>query len=288
MPNWHAIWEYVRAIWTYVSETVVDAGVWLHAHVWQTLCSVVEFFFGWIHPHPNVVSAIIYFTIIAFVALTAIVLPKASHIHRVMVRGWKEYMAERVWIFTLTIFLANGFLHAIEQTNLLTARPFEAYHLPFIGHLSVNSLLLILVNVLLWMLVVFFYIKDAGTWENGNTRHAFVAYFGHVGAAWASEDLINMYWEHWGTRERIGESVQWLHASSGQNILFGVLAVGGAVLAAIWSRAWLGEFNPTAKFMKVAVLISIALIVVITLVTLLVGGGGSIATLPGQVISQSN
>lgn len=158
MPDWHAIWEYVRAIWTYVSETVSGVGVWLHVHVWQTLCSVIEFFFGWIYPHPNVVSAIIYFLIITFVALTAIVIPKESHIHRVMVRGWKEYMAERVWVLTLTIFLANGFLHAIEQTNLLTTRPFEAYHLPFIGHLSVNSLLLISVNVLLWSMVVFFYI----------------------------------------------------------------------------------------------------------------------------------
>ncbi|MGA8611889.1 MAG: hypothetical protein WB760_09285 [Xanthobacteraceae bacterium] len=98
-----------------------------------------------------------------------------------------------------------------------------------------------------------------------------------------------MYWEHWGTKDRIGESVQWLHASSGQSILFGVIAISTAVAVGVSCRTWFGEFNPTAKFMKVAVLISIAVIVVITLVALLVGGGGiSVATSPGQVISQSN
>jgi hypothetical protein len=287
MPDWRAIWEHVRAVCTYVSETVANVGAWLHVYVWQTLCRVVEFFFGWIHPHPNVVSATIYFVIIAFAAFTAIVIPKESHIHRVMVRGWNRPAAVRVWIFTLIIFLANGFLHTIEQTNLLTARPLEALQIPFVQHLSVNSLLSISINVSLWLLVVFFYIRDAENWRNGNTRRAFVAYFGHVGAAWASEDLISMYWEHWGTKERIGESVQWLHASSGQSILFGIISISAAVVAAIWCRAWLGEFNPTAKFMKVMV-ISVAVIIVVAVVVVLMSGAGSVAALSRQVISQTN
>jgi hypothetical protein len=287
MPDWHAIWEYVRAVWINVSESVSDAGVWLHIYAWQTLCDVIEFFFGWIHPHPNVVSAVIYSFIIAVIALTAIVIPKEGHIHRVMVRGWNRAAAVRVWIFALVIFLANGVLHTVEQTNLLAARPLEATRIPFVAHLSINSLLSLSVNALLWFLVIFSYIRDADNWENGNTRRAFLAYFGHVSAAWASEDLISMYWEHWGTKERIGELVRWLHALSGQNILFGILALSAAVAAGIQCRTWLGEFNPTAKFMKVMV-ISIAVIIVIAVVAVLVSGRGSIAALPRQVISQMN
>jgi hypothetical protein len=288
MPDWHAIWNYVRAIWAPISETASSVGVWLHNYVWQTSCGIVEFFFDKIHPHPSAVAATIYLMIILVAATTAILVPKESHIHRVMVRGWYRSAGEHVWIFTLAIFLANGTLHTIEQTNLLTATPLDHSRVPFVEHLSINALLSLSVNVLLWFLVIIFYIKDAGAWKPGNTKRAFVAYFGHIGAAWGSEDVINMYWEHWGTKERIGESVRWLHQSSGQHILVGIIAISTAVGAAMGFRTLLGEVNPTPKFMKLAVFLSIALIAAIALVAFLVSGGGRIAALPSQVISQTN
>lgn len=181
----------------------------------------LELFIDKIEPHPNAVAAIIYLVIVVFIALVVAATRSVRHINQMRAASWNTSAAKHAWALALIMFLANGVLHALEQTKLLAATPFDASKAPFVAHLTANTLLWLVVNLVLWFVVLISYWNDARNWQSDNGGRA-LKYFGTVFAAFAFEDFINMNWEHYGTKERIGELLRWLHSWSGQYILIAI------------------------------------------------------------------
>ena len=189
------------------------------------LSRVLELFIDKIEPHPNVAAATIYLAIVVLITLVVAATRSERHINKIKHRNWNKAAARHAWTLALIVFFANGFLHAIEQTRLLTGTPLETSQIPILARLSANALLWLIVNGLLGVVVLVAYTVDAINWGNFGHPKPALKYFGRVAAAWAFEDFINMYWEHYGTKERIGELLRWLHAWNGQSILIAISAL---------------------------------------------------------------
>jgi hypothetical protein len=184
----------------------------------------LELLIGKIQPHPNAAAAIIYLSIVVVVGLVVAATRSERHINKMMRHSWNRRAAKHAWTLALIVFFTNGVVHAVEQTKLLTA---AASKMPFVEHLALK------VDLFLGFLVLGFYVVDAINKGNFGRPKPALKYFGVVFATWTFEDLISMYWEHYGTNERIGQFLRWLLTLRGEIILIAILAFIGLAFFAL-------------------------------------------------------
>jgi hypothetical protein len=202
--DWHHALERAAAVFTSLLGAL--------SHGLEVLIDKIEL-------HPNVAAATIYFGIVVLITLVVAATRSKQHINKIQHRTWNKAAARHAWTLALIVFFANGVLHAVGQTRLLTGTPLET------SHLSANTVLWLVVNGFLGLVVLGSYTRDAIKRRNFGRPKPALKYFGRVFAAWGFEDLISMYWEHYGTKEHVGELLRWLHTWNGQSILIAISAL---------------------------------------------------------------
>jgi hypothetical protein len=223
--DWHHVLERTAAMLTSLLGVLTS--------LLGVLTRSLELFIENIEPHRNLAAATVYLVIVVVIGLVVAATRSERHIRKVMHRSWNKPAARNAWTLALIMFFANGVLHAVEQTEWLSAKPLETSKIPFVAHLSTNTLLALAVSASLWFVVLGFYINDARKKRNfGRPKPAF-KYFGVVLATWTFEDAINMYWEHYGIKERIGDILESLRHVPGEIILIGILVFVGLVFIAL-------------------------------------------------------
>lgn len=287
MPDWHHASDIATAVLTWLYDLALS--------IFQMLGHSVEIFFDKLHPHPNVVAAAIYLMIVLFVGLLLIVVPEQSHINRVKRHNWNTAAAYHVWILSLAIFFINGILHAVQQLDIhfLTTTPLEHFEIPFVSHLSANTLLAVFINAVVWITVCVFYVSDGGEWEIGELEPkqrigATVTYFGHVGLAFGLQDYIAGHWERFELKYLVGELLKLVHTWSGQSILIAIVIVVPAILLAMRYRKPVGDAAATPRAIGAVLVSMTVLMIAATLAVFFLSGGNSKAALSGPVISQTN
>ena len=213
-----------------ILEGIAAAFAWLLG----ALSHGLEVLIDKIQPHPSVAAATIYLAIVVLIALVVAATRSVRHINQIQHQSWNRTAARHAWTLALIVFLANRVLHAVEQTRLLTGTALET------SHLSANTVLWLIVNGFLGFAVLVSYTRDARRWGNFGRLKPASKYFGRVVAAWGFEDFINMYWEHYGTKEHIGELLRWLRTLHGQIILVAILALIVLVYIALRS-SWVQD-----------------------------------------------
>jgi hypothetical protein len=193
----------------------------------------LELFIEKIEPYRNVAAGTVYLLVVVVIGLVVAATRSERHINKMMRQSWNRAAAGNAWTLALIMFFANGVAHAVEQTEWLSAKPLEASKIPFVAHLSTSTLLALAVSVSIWFVVLGFYINDARKRGNFGRSKPALKYFGVVLATWTFEDAINMYWEYYGIKERIGDLLESLRHVPGEIILMGILVFVGLVFLAL-------------------------------------------------------
>jgi hypothetical protein len=210
---------------------------------------------------------------------------------------WDRPATNHVWYFTLVIFLFNGTVNAIQQTDFLTTifpELLSKVSVFQIAYPSVFTIAVVSANALLGVWAIIWYNLDAKRrldrlgLNNQQTRRALLSYFGPVGLLVGSEHEFSMHWEHYDANNLLANLVKVLHGWSGQRIVIVVLAVTAIVCLANYYRDQLSAVLPNVVRGRVLVSIVVLIIIGIIVAAFITGGGNSSAAGPGPVLSASD
>jgi len=250
MPDWQTVWNYAlqtaAAIWDWLCGLAVS--------LWYIISDSAEKGVDRINPHPDRAAATIYLAIVLSTALTLLLSGKATYFNKLRVQRWDTKAANHVWYLTLAIFLFNGIVNAILQTDFLTTifpQLLNRVSVFQVVYPSVFSIGVWSVNLFLMAWASFWYGQDAKRrldrlkLNDEQINRAFGAYFGPIYGFVISEDAFSMHWDKYGANNLIANLVKVLHGH-GQLIVIVVLASALIISIAYLCREAIKEWIPIA------------------------------------------
>jgi hypothetical protein len=270
MPDW-------PPIWMHISE--------LAGRVWASLCHTTHSGINEISLHHDLAAAAIYLGIVGFIALTVV---RKSYFHQLQRFHWDMIAANRVWTFTLVIFLFNGIWHGVQKA--VPPLPTVILSTPF-GKISFATYLL--VNVALWLWAITLYNQDVkrrelDRFEIETRRRAFLAYFAPVFALLIPEHELSMYWADLEANDHVGRLLKALNDLEDERIAICVFAFATTISVSIWYREWIVHGlvkilpNFAVRTLRFAVPAAVFLIIGIIIFTYFLGGGSGNAAGSGS------